>query len=71
MKAIIIKSVPVLIVILGLSALGISIRFAVQFLSAQNTGLVEWASAAFVLLMGLAVMIGAIWLARKRRAKAK
>jgi len=65
------KGVQILLVLLGLGALGVSIKYAVQFLSAEGASVAEWASAGFVVLMGLAVMIGAIWLARKIRAKAK
>jgi predicted membrane channel-forming protein YqfA (hemolysin III family) len=64
------KGIQILLVLVGLGALGVSIKYAIKFLSVSGASVAEWASAAFVILMGLAALLGAIQLARKIRAKA-
>jgi hypothetical protein len=63
------KSAQAILLLLGLAALGVSISYAIQILGVKGASVGEWASAGFVLLMGLAVLTGAIWAARKIRVK--
>jgi len=63
------RSAQAILLLLGLAALGVSINYAIRFLSATGADIGDWASAAFVLLLGLAVLTSAIWVARKIKAK--
>jgi len=78
MKTVMIRIVRVFIVLLGMSAMGVGIRFAVEVLGGGGRyegfagwaiGLAGWASAGFVLLIALITMIGAILVARKIGSK--
>jgi hypothetical protein len=63
------KSAQAILLLMGLAALGVSINYAIQILGVKGASVGEWASAAFVLLMGLAALTGAIWAVRKIRAR--
>jgi len=71
MKTAMIRIVRVFIVLLGMSAMGVAIRFVVEGLGGggQYEGLAGWASAGFVLLIALITMIGAILIAWKMGSK--
>ena len=78
MKAAMIRIIQVFIVLLGMSAMGVGIRIAVEVLGGGGQyeglagwaiGLAGWASAGVVLLMALITMIGAILVARKIGSK--
>lgn len=78
MKAAMIRIIQVFIVLLGMSAMGVGIRLAVEVLGGggQYEGLAGWAIgfsgwayAGFVLLMSLITMIGAIFVAWKIGSK--
>ena len=73
MKTAMIRIVQVFIVLLGMSAMGVAIRFAVEVLGegGQYEGLAGWASVGFVLLIALITMIGAILIAWKMGSKKK
>lgn len=70
MKAAMIRIIQVFIVLLGMSAMGVGIRFAIEVLGGQYKGwagwaigLAGWVSAWFILLIALITMIGAILIA--------